>query len=136
MKRITWIVLGLLMLLTGNVDASESNKYMPAFDVKLDTKTSPIVGAYLNASRSPTAEIAIKRWESFLGDYAENEFIEDLTDLTLLRQAHFELMRLYYQKGRIAEADGLLKKADDFATFSVPEPDKAKLWCNQNKYCD
>jgi hypothetical protein len=90
----------------------------------------------LGASRSPTVEIAIKRWESFLGDYAEDESIEDITDMTLLRQAHFELMRLYYQKGRIAEADGLLKKADDFAAFSVPESDKAKLWCNQNKYCD
>jgi hypothetical protein len=137
MKRIAWIgLLALLVLLTSNADASEPSKYKPAFEVKLHAKTSPIVAAYLNASRSPTDEIAIKRWEAFLGEYAANESIEDLTDMTLLRQAHFELMRLYYQKGRIAEADGLLKKTDDFEAFSVPDPDKAKLWCNQNKYCD
>jgi hypothetical protein len=139
MKRITLICLGLLVLLTGNANASDASmpdKYKPAFNVNLDAKTSPIVAAYLNASHSPAAEIAIKRWEAFLGEYEADESIEDITDMTLLRQAHFELMRLYYQKGRTVEADGLLKKADDFTAFSVPEPEKAKLWCNQNKYCD
>jgi hypothetical protein len=115
---------------------STPTKYKPAFDVKLDANTGPMVVAYLKASRSPTSDVAIKRWEAFLGEYAEDESIEDITDMTLLRQAHFELMRLYYMKGRITEADELLKKADDFAAFSVPEPAKAKLWCNQNKYCD
>lgn len=137
-------LIGLLLIaisealpITGNAsEVSTQIKYKPAFSVNLDAKTSPIVAAYLNASRSTTPEVAIKRWEAFLEEYAEDESIEDITDMTLLRQAHFELMRLYYQKGRIAEADGLLKKADDFAAFSVPEPDKAKLWCNQNKYCE
>jgi DNA-binding SARP family transcriptional activator len=66
------------------------------------------VAAYLLAYRSSTSEVAIKRWEKFLDEYAnDGESIEDLTELILLRQAHYELMRLYYQNGRIKE--GALK---------------------------
>lgn len=124
-------------MVTYAAEISTPEKYKPAFDVKLDASSNPLVAAYLQASRSPTSDVAIKRWEAFLGEYVNNEdSIEDITDLTLLRQAHFELMRLYYQKGRVVEADGLLKKADDFEVFAVPEPSKAKSWCSLNKYCN
>jgi hypothetical protein len=44
-------------------------------------------------------------------------------------------MRLYYRKGRVKEADRLLKKADDYAVYSVPEAAAAGEWCKVNKFC-
>lgn len=117
-------------------DVSSSVKYRPVFEVKLPPDTSALVAAYLQAYRSSTPEVAIKRWESFLDEYAVGESIEDITDLTLLRQAHLELMRLYYRKGRVQDGDRVLKKADDYATYSMPEPAKARRWCRENKYCE
>lgn len=111
-------------------------KYKPLFEVKLSPDSGEVVAAYLRAYRSPMPVVAIQRWEAFLSEYAGDTSIGDLTELTLLRQAHLELMRLYYQNGRVKEADRLLKKADDYAVFSVPEPTKAQLWCRQNKYCE
>jgi hypothetical protein len=117
------------------VDPATGAKYRPAFEIGLDPGAGPIVAAYLHASQSPTPEVAMKRWEAFLAEYAEDRSPEDITDLTLLRQAHFELMRLYYRKGRVKEADRLLKKADDYAVYSVPEAAAAGEWCKVNKFC-
>ena len=111
-------------------------KYKPVFEVQLHANTSPIVAAYLHANHSSSPETAIKRWEAFLEEYAADDSIEDITDLTLIRQANFELMRLYYQNGKIVEADKLLKKSDDYTAFSMPEPEKARMWCRQNEYCE
>ena len=111
-------------------------KYKPVFEVQLKANTSPIVAAYLHAYHTSSPEIAIKRWEAFLEEYAADDSIEDITDLTLIRQANFELMRLYYQNGKITEADALLKKSDDYVAFSMPEPEKARMWCRQNQYCE
>jgi hypothetical protein len=111
-------------------------KYKPAFEVQLSANTSTVVAAYLHAYRSASREIAIRRWEAFLEEYATDDSIEDITDLTLIRQANFELMRLYYQNGKIVEADKLLKKSDEYAAFSLPEPEKARMWCRENQYCE
>jgi hypothetical protein len=116
-------------------DGTSGGKYKPVFQVKLAADSGAIVAAYLRAYRSPTPEVAIKRWEHFLSEYAERDSIGDITDLTLLRQAHLELMRLYYQKGQVEEADRLLKKADDYAVFSVSEPAEGERWCRANKFC-
>jgi hypothetical protein len=117
-------------------DPTLGAKYSPAFEIGLDPGASAIVAAYLRASQSPTSEIAITRWENFLAEYAEDRSPEDITDLTLVRQAHFELMRLYYRKGRVKEADRLLKKADDYAVYSVPEAAAAERWCKAHKFCE
>jgi hypothetical protein len=45
-------------------------------------------------------------------------------------------MRLYYQNGKLSEADKLLKKSDDYTAFSMSEPGKARMWCRQNQYCE
>ena len=111
-------------------------KYKPVFEVQMNANTSAVVAAYLHAYRSTSPEIAIKRWEAFLAEYAADDSIEDITDLTLIRQANFELMRLYYQNGKLSEADKLLKKSDDYTAFSMPEPGKARMWCRQNQYCE
>jgi DNA-binding SARP family transcriptional activator len=117
-------------------DGTSGAKYKPAFVVKFPADSSPIVAAYLLAYRSSTSEVAIKRWEK-LDEYAnDGESIEDLTELILLRQAHYELMRLYYQNGRIKEGNRLLKKAENFTAYSVPEPSQAISWCKENKYCE
>lgn len=111
-------------------------KYKPVFEMQMSANTSAVVAAYLHAYRSSSPEIAIKRWEALLEEYAADDSIEDITDLTLIRQANFELMRLYYQNGKFAEADKLLKKSDDYMAFSMPEPEKARMWCRQNQYCE
>ena len=116
-------------------DPTVAPKYKPVFEIGLDPDASSIVAAYVHASQSPNPDIAMKRWERFISEYAEDPAPEDITDLTLLRQAHFELMRLYYRKGRVKEADRLLKKADDYAVYSVPEPAAAEQWCKENKFC-
>ena len=121
---------------TSAVDETTSGKYRPVFEVKLYPDAGSLVAAYLRAYRSPTSEVAVKRWEKFIKEYAEIDSIEDMTDLTLLRQAHLELMRLYYQKGRVEEADRLLKKANDYTAYSVPEPANGQHWCKTNKYCE
>jgi len=119
-----------------SADGASSKKYKPVFEVKLTPDSGELVADCLRAYRSSTPAVAIQRWEAFLGKYAGDLSIGDLTELTLLRQAHLELMRLYYQQGRVTEADTLLKKAEDYEVFSVPEPAKAQQWCGQNKYCE
>jgi hypothetical protein len=44
-------------------------------------------------------------------------------------------MRLYYLGGRIAEADKILKKADDLVVYSVPDIWEARTWCKRHNYC-
>lgn len=117
-------------------DGGSPRTYKPVFAVDLTPQSGPVVAAYLQAYDSPTPVVAVKRWEKFLSDYATDPSIGDLTELTLVRQANLELMRLYYQDGRVREADALLRRADEFAVFSLPEPAKAKLWCQENKYCE
>lgn len=117
-------------------EATPGGNYKPAFGVGLPPTSSEIVADYIRASRSPTPDVAVKRWREFLRKWADDASIEDMTELTLLRQAHFELMRLYYQMGHAREADILLRKADDYAVYSVPEPAKARQWCQTNKFCD
>lgn len=96
---LTWIRAGVIAIgslalasVAASEDRSPSVKYRPVFEVKLSPDTSALVAAYLDAYRSSTSEVALKRWETFLEEYAVGESIEDITDLTLLRQAHLELL--------------------------------------------
>jgi hypothetical protein len=118
-------------------DPSTRARYKPALEVDLDAQAGAIAAAYLHANRSTNPDEAIDRWKKFLAEYANGgQSIEDLTELTFVRQAHLELMRLYYLKGRIKEADNLLRKAEDYVVYSVPQPAAAEHWCRTNKYCD
>src|SRR6266571_8936741 len=54
-------------------DGTLGGRYKPVFEVKLAADSGTIVAAYLRAYRSPTPEVAIKRWENFLGEYAEGD---------------------------------------------------------------
>jgi len=133
----TFVVAILFSTVAGVAVATDTPaaKYKPVFEVELTATPGSITAAYLRAYRSPTPEVAVKRWEDFLKEYAVDS-VDDLTEVTLLRQAHLELMRLYYQRGKVKEADNLLRKANDaYPVYSVPEPERAEQWCRQNKYC-
>ncbi len=115
------------------------DKYAPLFPMDCTYAPGSIMESYINAYRAESIDTAIKRWEAFLKDNStktESASFEDLTDLILIRQAHYELMRLYYLKGRTAEADKLLKKATELVVYSAPEPGAAKRWCRTHRYCE
>jgi len=118
--------------------ASDKTQYVPLFEVDMAHEPGTIAESYMKAYHSPTRDTAIKQWEAFLAEYVQNEppTFEDITDQTLLRQAHYELMRLYYLDGRIAEADKILKKADDLVVYSVPDSIEARRWCKRHNYCN
>jgi len=75
--------------------------------------------SYAKAASSTSAKEALERWQGFLAEYANGE-PGDLTELTLIRQAHFELARLYYLSGRTSEADQLIRKADEYTVEAAP----------------
>lgn len=118
-------------------EGSVAEKYVPLFEVDVAYDPGTVTDDYMNAYRSPTQDIAIQKWEAFLSEHVQSEpaTIDDMTDLTLIRQAHYELMRLYYLSGRAADADELLKKANDLVVYSSPEPGEAKRWCRRYGYC-
>ena len=124
-----------LTTLTMADEGKPAGVYRPAFQVDLAVAPGTVTAAYLKAAKSVTPELAIKRWEAFLREYGEDNSIEDLTDITLIRQAHLELMRLYYTKGRTRDGDRLLEKANSYAIYSVPTPAQGEQWCRENKFC-
>ena len=114
-----------------------SEKYTPLFEADVAFEPGTITEKYMKAYRSQNRETAIQEWESFL---AENDITKppdfvDVTDLTLIRQAHYELVRLYYLVGRSADADKILIKANDIVVFLAPEPEEGKKWCRVRGYC-
>lgn len=132
------LLLGVLVSLpslAGEGPASE--KYVPLFDVDVAYEPGTITDEYMKAYRSQNRETAIKEWEKFLAENVLTEPPEfaDVTDLTLIRQAHYELVRLYYLVGRSGDADKLLIKANDIVVFMAPEPGEAKKWCIIRGYC-
>lgn len=118
-------------------DGTGSEKYAPLFEVDVAYEPGTVTDHYMKAYRSPTQKIAIQQWEAFLAEHVPYEpaTIEDMTDLTLIRLAHFELMRLYYLSGRNSDADKLLKKANELVVYSSPEQGEAKRWCRIHGYC-
>ena len=93
--------------------SSPAEAYQPLFSAS-SAKTMGLVGeSYAKAASSTSVAEAIERWQHFLAEYANGE-PADLTELTLIRQAHFELARLYYLGGRTSDADHLMRKADAY----------------------
>jgi len=119
-------------------EASDKQQYVPLFVVDMAHEPGTMTENYMKAYHSPTRDTAIMQWEAFLAEYVQNDTptFEDITDQTLLRQAHYELMRLYYLGGRTTEADKLLKKADDLVVYTVPVSLEARRWCKRRNYCN
>ena len=109
---------GLILGCAPNHDSS-AESYQPLFSAS-PAKSMGLVGAsYAKAAGSTSAKEAIERWQAFLAEYANGE-PGDLTELTLIHQAHFELARLYYLSGRTSEADKLIRKADEYTVEATP----------------
>jgi len=68
-------------------------------------------------------------------EYGDRDSIEGVPDSTLIRRAHDELVKPYYRAGPVREGDRLLKKADDYVVYSVPEAATGKQWRRAKKYC-
>ncbi len=119
-------------------EASDKQQYVPLFVVDMAHEPGTMSENYMKAYHSPSRYTAIQQWEAFLAEYVKNDTptFEDITDQTLLRQAHYELMRLYYLAGRTTEADKILKKADDLVVYSVPDASEARRWCKRRNYCN
>ena len=138
MQLIAAIFLGMLVSLPAFAsEVAGTEKYVPLFEVDNPYEPGTVTEGYMKAYNSKTREAAIPQWEAFLAEYVQNEppSFEDVTDLTLIRQAHYELMRLYYLAGRLADADKILIKAHDIAVFMAPEAGEAKKWCRIRGYC-
>jgi len=136
------VVFGILLLscfFSGLVEAAETSKYTPLFivDLPYDASSSGnVVSDYMKASTSKTNKEALVAWEAFAKQYTDMDEIEDLTSLVLMRQASFELARLYYVVGRSADGDHEIKRASEITAYSVPDPDQARRWCRSNNHCD
>ena|SRR5258705_12990816 len=113
------VALGALLLSCTPKRETSAAPYQPLFSASA-AKSMGLVGkSYANAASSPSATVAMGRWKAFLAEYANGE-PGDLTELTLVRQAHFELARLYYLNGQASEADQLMRKAEDYTVEAAP----------------
>lgn len=138
-NKIIFDILLFSCLFSGPVQAAESNKYTPLFVVDLPYDASSggnVVSDYMKASLSKTDKEALVAWEAFAKQYTDMDDIEDLTSLVLMRQASFELARLYYLVGRSADGDREIKRASEITAYSAPDPDQARRWCRSNNHCD
>ena len=135
--RASAILLVAVSTFTWGAKAAESaaDKYQPAFSIEGLSASGGLMDAYARAANSPTSAAAISGWQGFLQAFDIGDGAEDLTALTLIRQARYELMRLYYLVRRRAEGDALLKTIDEMTVYSTPNPTAAEQWCNQRGYC-
>jgi len=136
-KNLKTIVFLLPVLFSAPLLAAGPDKYIPLFEVNLpyDAGTAGnVVSDYMRATKSKTQKEALAAWEAFKDEYPEDS-VEDITGLTLVRQASFELARLYYLANRTADGDREIKHASEITTYNVPEPDQARAWCRNNNYC-
>lgn len=129
----------LLLVASVNPSAASKEPYLPLYDVDPTSAPSALMKSYMRAYNARDRESAIREWERFIREYAKSSDMtsfQDATDLSLVRQAHNELMRLYYIVGRTADADSLLMAADKLVIYSAPAPQEAELWCRKHRYCD
>ncbi len=117
-KFVAAVLAGLLVSCAPKHDSTVAS-YQPLFSANAAKSMGLVGGSYAKAASSTSAKEAIERWQGFLAEYANGE-PGDLTELTLVRQAHFELARLYYLSGRTSEADQLIRKADEYTVEATP----------------
>jgi hypothetical protein len=91
--------------------------YTPVFSVERMSGAGVLFSAYVYASKSPTREVAVSRWKTFLEAFESNERTKDSP---LVRQARLELLRLLYLAGRQADGDEILKKFISPISDSTP----------------
>jgi len=118
--------------------ADDQTSYKPLFSVHLPFDPSAkgnVITDYMAAMGSTSITEAKKQWEKFSEDHSGTDY-EDLTDLTLFRQAAFELARIYYLLGDKTKGDQEMMKAYNIVAYEIPDEDKARQWCRSNKYCD
>ena len=130
--------LSTLFVLAIPLHADDQTGYKPLFSVHMPFGPSAkgnVVTDYMAATGSTTITEAKKRWEKFSEDHSGTDY-EDLTDLTLFRQAAFELARIYYLLGDKAKGDKEMMKAYSIVAYDIPDEDKARQWCRSSKYCD
>jgi len=115
-----------------------AEEYKPVFQSALPAQLdNTLVSEYKSASQSKNINMAITAWENFLTQYSYTEPAEigDLTDLIFIRQAHFELARLYYLNGNVVGGDKLINEISNFNVYSSPEISNGKKWCTLEGYC-
>lgn len=115
-----------------------SDQYEALFEIDMPEQISNgLLRDYVNATESLNEIIAISNWETYIKKYAYNGpyEVEDLTHLVFVRQAHFELARLYYMHNKSAAADAILKIANEFVVYTSPELSNGKKWCKVEGYC-
>ena len=130
-----------LSVFLGTPTIAASIAYEPLFPLDSTLASSPrgtVMGDYAIAQSSENPKVAMARWGKFLDDHTYGEPVEfdDLTHLYFVRQAHYELMRLYYIHGRTDEADSLLRQVQGLTVYS-PRPigGDPTRWCKTNGYC-
>ncbi len=115
-----------------------SDDYTPLFDHQSNNEINhTLLGDYKKATESKDIRSATKNWEEFLYNYSYGAPVdfEDLTHLIYVRQAHFELARLYYLQKSIKKADALIIKASSFTVYSRPQLNNGARWCILQGYC-
>ena len=136
-KNLKTIVFLLPVFFPAPLTAAGPDSYKPLFEVNLPYdagSTGNVVTEYMKATKSKTQKEALTAWEAFKEEYPDDS-VEDITSLTLVRQASFELARLYYLANRPADGDREIKRASEITAYDVPEPDQARTWCRNNNYC-
>jgi len=93
----------------------------------------------MTAYHAKTNSEALKQWEKFAESYlgeSVRDGMEDVTDMILLRQASYELARLYYMQGLTEKGDKRLLASEDMVAYSMPSKEQGRSWCRTHKYCD
>lgn len=124
------VVACMLAVATPALALDMSKPYKPLFEVKLRAKTG-IVADYMNAYRSLSIGAAIQNWQAFSKRYSASENIESLTSLVLIRQAAYELARLYYLNDQVKEGDAQMIHATEITAYQVKSIGN-KFWCRSN----
>jgi hypothetical protein len=140
MAKLMAFLLAALSSLPLSSTAEETSTYRPlyAVDIPFDPAAKgTILSDYMYAYNSKTTEEALKRWEAFSRTHLEDPDteIDDLTALTLLRQAAYELARLYYLTGSARRGDEQLLKAENLVVYTMPNKEQGRTWCQSNGFC-
>jgi len=120
------------------IPSAFAEEYKPIFQLDLPVQLeNTLLNSYKSASQSSNINMATEAWKRFLAEYSYDDPSEvgDLTALIFIRQAHFELARLYYIKGNVVGGDSIIKKINDFNIYTSPEINNGKKWCDLEGYC-
>ena len=107
---------GIAVLLVGSALAAppqDAAKYTPLIrrpeQIGPAERPGTVDGDFKRALLTQTRAEAQQRWRAFLRDHDPGEY-EDGAHARRVRAAKFELARLYYLMGQIAEGDELLRE--------------------------